>query len=191
MFADIVENRVPVKGKLEVAHRPVGGPFGVLLVGQDDGGGNGYAEFCAQGVVEKLVVCGPPEGIVHDDGAVESGVLEIGAIEGNVVGDAVDDDRVTRGAVEIDGAGLNKLGLNALDVTGVDVLDQCAGETVLHAEQDADLLHAASTSGDNPRFQCKPEKLAAPQCAGVIVGNGAGCFNSGTAVGGGLLKPAV
>ena len=58
------------------------------------------------------------------------------------MGDAVDDDGVAGGAVEADSAGLNELGLNARDVAVVDVLDEGAGKAVLHAEQDADLLHA-------------------------------------------------
>ena len=120
-------------------------PSGCFLCGRMTVGGHGHAQFGGQGVVEKLVVGRPPEGIVDDDGSVERGVLEIGAIEGDVVGDAVDDDGVARGLVELDGAGLDELGLNAVDIARIDVLDQRAGKAVLHAEQDADLLHTKTS----------------------------------------------
>jgi hypothetical protein len=94
-----------------------------------------------QRVVEELVVGRPPEGVVDDDGSVEGGVLEKGAVEGDVVGDAVDDDRVARGLSSAT-APVSQTRPDAVDVAGVDVLDQRAGKAVLHAKQNADLLHA-------------------------------------------------
>ena len=79
---------------------------------------------------------------------LKRGVLEEGAVEGNVVGDAVDDHRVARRPVQVDRAGLHELGLDAFDVARVDVLHQRAGKAVLHAEQNADLFHAAAS------FEC-------------------------------------
>ena len=113
-------------------------------MGQDHRGRHGDAQLFGQRVVEELVVGRPPEGVVDDDGAVERGVLEKGAVEGDVVRDAVDDDGVARRSVEVDGAGLDEFRLDAFDVARVDVLDQCAGKAVLHAEQNADLFHAAA-----------------------------------------------
>jgi hypothetical protein len=46
-------------------------------------------------------------------------------------------------------ADLNKLGLDAVDVPGIDVLDQRAGKTVFHAEQNAYLLHHALPSRES------------------------------------------
>ena len=146
VFADVVENGIPVERVFEIAHGAVGGAFGVFLVRQDDGGRDGNAELCGEGVVEELVVGGPPEWIVDDDGAVERGVLEVGAVERDVVGDAVDDDGVWRGLVEVHGAGFDELGSESIDVARVDVLNERAGKAVFHAEQNADLFHAV-TSG--------------------------------------------
>ena len=147
VFTDVGEDRVPVERILEVAHGAVGGAFRVFLVGQDNGGRDGDAEFGGEGVVEKFVVGRPPEGIVDDDGAVERGVFEVGAIERDVVGDAIDDDGVGRGLVEVDGAGFNELGVDAVDIAGIDVFDERAGKTVFHAEQDTDFFHPLDLRG--------------------------------------------
>ena len=120
----------------------------MLFVGQDDGGGDGDTELFGEGVVEELVVGGPPEGVVDDDGAVEGGVLEECAIKGDVMGDAVHDDGVVAGLVEGLRADGNELGVDAVDVARVDVLDERAGKAVLHAEQHANLLcHTPTSSG--------------------------------------------
>jgi len=146
VLTDVFENRIPVERVFEIAHGALGGAFGMFLVRQDDGGRNGNAKLCGEGVVEEFVVGGPPEWIVDDDSSVECGVLEVGAIERDVVGDAVDDDRVWRGLIEVHGAGFNELGSDAIDVASVDVLDERAGKAVFHAEQNTDLFHAV-TSG--------------------------------------------
>jgi hypothetical protein len=44
------------------------------------------------------------------------------------------------------GAGFNKFGLDAVDIPGIDVLYQCAGKAILHAEENAYYLHDVSTS---------------------------------------------
>jgi len=102
-------------------------------------------EFFRRRVVEKLVVGRPPEGVVNKDSAVQRGVLQKGTVERNVVRNAVDDDGIARRAVEVDGAGVHEFRLDSFYVARVDVLDQCAGEAVLHAEQNADLFHAAAS----------------------------------------------
>ena len=68
-------------------------------------------------------------------------MLEERAIERNVVGDAIEDNGVARRLMEVDCASLNKLRLNAGWISVVDPLDEGAGETVLHAEEDTDDLH--------------------------------------------------
>ncbi len=143
MLADVIEHPVPVERKFEVAHGAFVGALGIFLVGQDDRGRNSHTHFLRQRVVEKLVVRRPPEGIVDDDRSIERGVFEKGAVEGDVVGDAVDDDGILRSPVQVHRAGVNEFGLNAFDMAGVDVLDQCSRKAVLHAEQNADLFHAA------------------------------------------------
>src|ERR1035441_7774698 len=122
VLADISEDGIPVERVFEIAHGAVGGALRMLLVGQDDRGGHGHAQLFSQRVVKEFVVGRPPEGIVDDDGSIESGVLQIGAVERNVVRDAVDNDGVARSLVEMYGAGLDKLGLNAVDVAGINVL---------------------------------------------------------------------
>ena len=73
--ADVVEDAVPVEGKLEVAQGALVDLRREFLVRQEDGLGDGDAEFGGEGVVEELVVGGPPEGIVDDLRAGEDGVL--------------------------------------------------------------------------------------------------------------------
>lgn len=140
VLADVAEYCVPVQWVFEIAHGAVGGAFGVLFVRQDHRGRDGNAEFFGEGVVEEFVVGRPPEGIVDDEGAVQSSMFEIGAIEGDVVGDAVDDDGVTRGLIEWQRAGVDEFGLNAGDAARIDVLDESAGKAVFHAEQNADFF---------------------------------------------------
>ena len=145
MLSHIGEDAVPIQGIFQVAHGAAGGAFRMLLVRQDDGGRHGYAQLGGQRVVEKLVVCRPPERIVDNERAVESGMLEKGTIEGDVVGDAVHNHRVARELVKMHGAGFDKLGGHVRDVASIDVLHQGTGKAVLHAEQNADLLHAATS----------------------------------------------
>src|SRR6516225_5485074 len=87
--ADVAENSVPVQGVNQVAHGLLVGVGGKLLVGQDDGARHRDADPGGQGVVEKLVVRTPPEGVIDDDGAAQDRVLEVGAIEGDILRDAV------------------------------------------------------------------------------------------------------
>ncbi len=148
VLAHVGKHTVPIQRILQVAHRPVRGSFGKLLVGQDHGGGHGHAQLGGQRVVEKLVVGRPPERIVDDHRSVDRGVLQIGAIEGNVVRNAIHDHRVAGRLVQSHRADLDKLRLNPVDVPRIDVLNQCAWKAVLHAEEDADLFHCALTSVD-------------------------------------------
>ena len=58
------------------------------------------------------------------------------------MGDAIDDHCVGGGLVEVDGAGFDELGVDSGDVPRIDMFHESAGETVFHAKQDANLLHA-------------------------------------------------
>ena len=71
----VVEDGLPVEGELEVAEGLFADLRWVLFVREEDGAGDGYAEFGGEGVVEKLVVGGPPEGIVDDLRAGEDRVF--------------------------------------------------------------------------------------------------------------------
>ncbi len=73
--ADVVEDAVPVEGKLKVAQRALVNLRREFFVREEDGLWNGYAEFAGEGEVEKFVVGGPPEGIVDHLGAGEDSVL--------------------------------------------------------------------------------------------------------------------
>ena len=67
VLADHPENALPVERKFQVAHRPVCGSVGMLLMRQDHGGRHGHAKAAGQRVVEKFVVGRTPEGIVDYD----------------------------------------------------------------------------------------------------------------------------
>jgi len=71
--ADVVEDAVPVEGKLEVAQGALINLRGEFFVGEENGLGDGDAEFGGKGEVEKFVVGGPPEGIVDDLCSSEDG----------------------------------------------------------------------------------------------------------------------
>ncbi len=139
--ADVLEDALPVERVLEIAHRAVRGAGRILLVRQQDGARHGDAQLAGESVVEKFVVRGPPERIVDDDGPGERRVLQEAAIEGNVVRDAVDDDRIAAGRCLAHAADLDGLGSDVGKLHRVDALDQRSGEGVLHAVQDANLLH--------------------------------------------------
>ena len=51
--------------------------------------------------------------------------------------DAIDDDGVAGGFGHGDSAETDELGVDALDLVGVNLVDEGAGEGVLHAEEDA------------------------------------------------------
>ena len=97
--ADVVEDAVPVEGKLEVAQRALVDLWRIFFVREEDGLRDGYAEFGGESEVEKFVVGGPPEGIVDDLRAGEDRIFQERPIEGHVVRDAIDDDRVAGGLV--------------------------------------------------------------------------------------------
>ena len=108
---------------------------------EEDGLGDGDAEFGGEGIVEELVVCGPPEGIVDDLRARKDSVLQKGAVEGHVVRDAIDDDGVAGRFGHADTADVDELGLNSFDLHGVDFVDEGAGKGIFHSKQNTDLLH--------------------------------------------------
>src|SRR5215470_15470269 len=85
------EDLIPVQREDEVPHGLVGCSGRMLVVGQQNGRWNGYAQLAGERVIEKLVIRGPPKRIVDDDGALQRGVLQVGTIKRNILRDAVDD----------------------------------------------------------------------------------------------------
>jgi hypothetical protein len=112
-----------------------------LRMDWDDSAREGDADLGGKGVIEKLVIGTPPEGIVDDLSAGEDGVLEEGAVKGNVVADAVDDDAVAGGLGHFDAADLKVFGEDAGNLHGVNVVDEGGGEAGLHSIDNGDLTH--------------------------------------------------
>lgn len=146
----VVEDGLPVEGVLQVAEHALVA-MGELFLRQEGGAWDGDTEALGEGVVEELVVRGPPEGVVNDGGAVEGGVLEEGAVEGDLVGDSVDDDAPLGCLVETGGALGDEFGADvfvaagavvvACVAAGVDGCDEGAGEAVFGPEEDSDFFH--------------------------------------------------
>src|SRR4029077_2889074 len=142
--ADVVEQTIPIDrigegvegfgGDVEVA--------GIDLLREEHGFGDGDAQLCGDGIVEKLVVGGPPEGIVDDIGALQDRVLEVAAIIFDFVGDAVDDDGVFGGLVHARAAELNEFSGNAVGFAElIHPDDERRREAVFTAAEKANLLH--------------------------------------------------
>src|SRR5262249_18660457 len=138
---DVVENLLPVQRVDQVAHGLIGGPRRMLLVRQEHGPRNRYANFRRQRVVEELVVGAPPEWIVDDARAAQRGVLQVRAIERNVVRDSVDDDRIPAWLGHLDAADMDVLREYVLYVPRVDAVHQGARERVFHSVDDSDFWH--------------------------------------------------
>ena len=64
----------------------------------------------------------------------------------------------------MDGAGFDEFRLDAFDVARVDVLDQCAGKAVFHAEQNADLFHAVVSADPGWPTECESARGVTTQC---------------------------
>jgi hypothetical protein len=114
--ADVIEEPIPIDGIIEIV-QGFGSDVdlaGIALLREKDGLGDGDAEFCGDGVIEKFVVGGPPEGIVDDVGALQDGVLEIAAIVFDFVGDAVNDDGIFGGLIHAGAAKLDEFGGDAV-----------------------------------------------------------------------------
>src|SRR6266849_4136549 len=142
--ADIIEEAVPIDGISEVV-QGFGGDVdiaGIALLRKEHGFGDGEAELRGDGIVEKLVVGGPPEGIFDDVGALQYGVLEVAAIVIDFVGDAVDNDGVFGGLVHARAAELDEFGGDAVGFAElVHADDERRREAVFTAAEKANLLH--------------------------------------------------
>ncbi len=115
---------------------------GIALLREEHGLGDGDAEFGGDGIVEKFVVGGPPEGIVDDVGALQDGVLEIAAVVCDFVGDAVDDDGVFGGLIHARAAELDEFRGHAVRFAElVHLDDKRRREAVFTAAEKAYFLH--------------------------------------------------
>jgi hypothetical protein len=55
---------------------------------------------------------------------------------------AVDDHIVAGGNSHLHAAYMDKLGADPLNLHGIDMVDKCAGEGILHSEQDSNFLQS-------------------------------------------------
>src|SRR5260370_18357350 len=69
---------------------------GITLLREQHRLRDGYAQLCRHGVVEILVVGGPPERIVDDVGSLKDSVLQVSAVILDFMPDAVYNDTVLR-----------------------------------------------------------------------------------------------
>src|SRR5260370_1511090 len=142
--ADVIEETVPIDGIGEVV-QGFGSDVdvaGIALLREENGFGDSEAELRGDGIVEKFVVSGPPEGIVDDVGALQDGVLEVAAIIFDFVGNAVDDDGVFGGLVHARAAELDEFGGDAVGFAElVHPDDESRREAVFTAAENANLLH--------------------------------------------------
>ena len=142
--ADEVEQAIPIDRVGEIVER-----FGVdvdvagiTLLREQNGFGNGDAEFGGDGVVEEFVVSGPPERIVDDVGALEDGVFQVAAVVFDFVGDAVDDDAVAGRFAHARAAELGEFRRDAILLAEfVDAHDEGRGKAVFTPAEKADLFH--------------------------------------------------
>ena len=105
--ADILDNRLPVEWKLQVAETLAGNPGDIIFLRQQHRFRNGDAELARQRVVEKLIVSRPPKRVVDDDRAFEGQALQRRAIERHFVRDTIDHQivwrrRIMTNATELD-----------------------------------------------------------------------------------------
>ena len=58
--------------------------------------------------------------------------------------DAVNNDRIGGRLVQPDAADMHELRADAVEFHGIDALHQCTGESIFHAEENADFFHVCS-----------------------------------------------
>src|SRR5438034_1264918 len=137
----VLDERVPFERVLKVAKGLVRDVGDVRLVREDDGLRHSDAELAREGALEELLVCFPPERVVHDNGSLQHRTFQMGAVIRDLVADPVDEHRVT---LRLDLARATQnghLGADALRGTlAVDRFDERARECVLAADEKADDL---------------------------------------------------
>src|SRR5215469_2427023 len=141
----VLEDLLPVEGKDQVSHRLLGSVRRVLLVRQDDGGGNRDPQLRRQGIVEKLIVGAPPECIIDDNCSGEDRIFQVGSIKRDVMRNAIDDQRIPARISHSYATDLHGLGRDAIGFGAIDPLDHRGWKSILHSEEDADLLMGHSS----------------------------------------------
>src|SRR6266705_2147094 len=115
---------------------------GITLLREQHRLRDGYAQLCRHGVVEILVVGGPPERIVDDVGSLKDSVLQVSAVILDFMRDAVDDDTVLGGFAHARSAQLDELRSHAIFFSKfVDAHDKCRRKAILPPAEKANLFH--------------------------------------------------
>src|SRR5207244_6712670 len=91
-----------------------------------------------------------------DNCAIQGGVLEIGPIERDIVGNAVNDHTVAARVRHFHATQLHEFRLNTRHPQAVDSVYNCRRESVLHPEDDSNLLVHDRTPGSG-RYPPGPE----------------------------------
>ncbi len=139
--ADVVEDAVPVEGKLQVAQRALVNLWRKFFVRKENSLGDGYAEFVARAKLKNLSSADHQKGLLMTCVPVRTAFFRERAIEGHVVRDAIDDDRVARGLGHVHAADMDELGADAFDLHRVDPVDEGAGKGIFHSKKNTNLLH--------------------------------------------------
>jgi len=140
--AEVFNDFFPIQRVLHVAEAEGAGIRRHLFGRQQDGFGNRQADFGRQAVVEEFFVCAPPEGIVHDCGAVDGGIFKVGAVKGHVLADAVEQHRIGGRIALGDFFHKGAFGIHAFHIFGVDALYKCLRERAFFAVQNSDFFHS-------------------------------------------------
>ena len=143
---DVRKHRVPVQRKLQIPHRPLRRPRGIVLMRQNHRRRRGHAQLRCQRIVEKLIVRRPPERIIDDRRPVQHRMFQKCPVKRNVVRDAIHNHRPRRRPIQPNRPNLHKLRRNPVEILPVDLFHQRARKSILHAEQHADLFHVGHLS---------------------------------------------
>ena len=143
---NVRKHRVPIQRELQIPHRPLRRPRGIVLVRQNHRWRRGHAQLRGQRIIEKLIVRRPPERIVDHRRPVQHRMLQKRAVKRDVMRDAVHNHRPRRRPIQPDRPNLHKLRRNAVEIFPVDLFHQRARKSILHAEQHADLFHVGHLS---------------------------------------------